>query len=303
MKKLFLVLCTFVAMSSAVSAQSKTLPVVAISDFDRTGGISDEDMDLFSDAFMDELAVQGRGKLKVVDRKAFKKRAAELDFQRSDWSNPDKVAAMGKALGASQMIVGQLRLMDGGFRVTIRLEDVNSTEIIIALPSSMSKAKDIDEILDKKVSEWCKYLVSHIDGGPVASINTSSASTSSSSASSTSTQQSQKSTTQPAKKEVAYKDVWVDDGWGIGKVLCVSLGAGLVVPGAVCLLVAPEDLWLVGTCCLGGAAILVITGFILGNDGHYERVPVSKFDNTNLFQNMQVSIVSGTVTVGYTLHL
>ena len=157
MKKLFgILILLFVAI--ICSAQSK--PVVVVAPFD-ANGVDQEDVDIITEAFISEYA--NTGKADVVDRNSFEKIKAEVNFQSSEWSNTEKVAELGRALNASQVVVGQFRrLRTGDILVVIRVEDVNTTKILASLPANTRLKDSLDAL--EKVKEWCESLSSKASG-------------------------------------------------------------------------------------------------------------------------------------------
>ena len=139
-----------------LSAQYK--PVVVIAPFDAKG-VSKDEADVITEIFTSEYA--GTGKTNVVDRNSFDKIRAQLSFQTSDWSNTEKVAQLGKALNASQVVVGQLLKFREQIVATIKIIDVNTTTI---LASHTEKVSDIESLFDK-TSDICKKLAKAAGGG------------------------------------------------------------------------------------------------------------------------------------------
>lgn len=139
-----------------LSAQYK--PVVVIAPFDAKG-VSKDEADVITEIFTSEYA--GTGKANVVDRNSFDKIRAQLSFQTSDWSNTEKVAQLGKALNASQVVVGQLLKFREQIVATIKIIDVNTTTI---LASHTEKVSDIESLFDK-TSNICKKLAKAAGGG------------------------------------------------------------------------------------------------------------------------------------------
>lgn len=139
-----------------LSAQYK--PVVVIAPFDAKGVPKDE-ADVITEIFTSEYA--GTGKANVVDRNSFDKIRAQLSFQTSDWSNTEKVAQLGKALNASQVVVGQLLKFREQIVATIKIIDVNTTTI---LASHTEKVSDIESLFDK-TSDICEKLAKAARGG------------------------------------------------------------------------------------------------------------------------------------------
>ena len=141
-----------------LSAQYK--PVVVIAPFDAKG-VSKDEADVITEIFTSEYA--GTGKANVVDRNSFDKIRAQLSFQTSDWSNTEKVAQLGKALNASQVVVGQLLKFREQIVTTIKIIDVNTTTI---LASHTEKVSDIERLFDK-IPGICQELSTGGKGGNV----------------------------------------------------------------------------------------------------------------------------------------
>ena len=147
-------------LSICFCAFSQSKPVVVVAPFDAKD-IEQSEMDILTEVFISEYA--NTRKADVVDRNSFDKIKSQLDFQSSDWSNTEKVAELGKALNANLVVVGQIRKMEDSLLAIIRVEDVNSTKILAALPHNLSKVKDINAALDK-TTEWCEFLSSKASG-------------------------------------------------------------------------------------------------------------------------------------------
>ena len=137
-------------------AQSK--PVVVVAPFD-TKGVAQDEADVITELFTAEYA--NTGTASVVDRNSFDKIREQLKFQSSDWSNADKVAQLGKALNANHVIVGQLLKFREKIAVTIKVIDVNTTNI---LASYTEKIGDIERLLDE-LPKICLELSGKVIGG------------------------------------------------------------------------------------------------------------------------------------------
>ena len=102
-------------------------PITVISTFDAKG-VEQEDVEFVMNIFTDSYA-----KLKVariVDRKSFDKIKKELSFQESDWSDSNKVAELGRALNASEIIVGEMSKRKDQIFLMVKVLDVNTTAIV-----------------------------------------------------------------------------------------------------------------------------------------------------------------------------
>ena len=90
----------------------------------------------------------------MPDRNSFDKLAKEQSFQASSWSDSEKIAKLGKAINANQAVVGQIMKFREEIIVTIKVIDINTTEI---LSSKTERLKDISQLFDK-IPEICKEL-------------------------------------------------------------------------------------------------------------------------------------------------
>ncbi len=149
-KRLLAVSVVFAALCAG-SLTAQAVPVVVIAPFDAKGVPKDE-ADVITEIFTAEYAAAGGAN--VVDRTSFDKIRAQLSFQTSDWSNSDKVAQLGKALNANQVVVGQLFKFREQIVMTVKVIDVNTTTI---LSSHTEKVSDVEKLFDK-ISGICRKL-------------------------------------------------------------------------------------------------------------------------------------------------
>ena len=143
MKKLFIVLGMLLAFTS-MFAQEK--PTVVIVPFDAKD-VNQSEVDVISDVFLSEYA--STGKAIVVDRGSFDKIKKEHQFQLSEWSDTTKVVQLGKALNAHQIITGQISKFGNQVVCTIKLIDVNTTEII---SSSVKRVASVELLFDECIA-------------------------------------------------------------------------------------------------------------------------------------------------------
>ncbi len=141
-KRLLAVTVVFAALCAG-SLTAQAVPVVVIAPFDAKG-VSKDEADVITEIFTAEYAAAGGAN--VVDRTSFDKIRAQLSFQTSDWSNSDKVAQLGKALNANQVVVGQLFNFREQIITTIKVIDVNTTTI---LSSRTERVSDVEKLFDK----------------------------------------------------------------------------------------------------------------------------------------------------------
>ena len=141
MKRFITILTFLVATVTIAFAQAK--PVVVVVPFDAKG-VSQDDVDIISEVFLSEYT--STGKATVVDRSSFDKIKAQQKFESSDWSNNDKVAQLGKALNAHQIITGQISQFGSQLVCSIKLIDVNTTEIIA---TTTKRVANMDVLFDE----------------------------------------------------------------------------------------------------------------------------------------------------------
>lgn len=135
----------------ALTLTAQAVPVVVIAPFDAKG-VSKDEADVITEIFTAEYAAAGSAN--VVDRTSFDKIKAQLSFQASDWSDSDKVAQLGKALNANQVVVGQLLKFREQIITTIKVIDVNTTTI---LSSRTARVRDVEELFEY-IPDICREL-------------------------------------------------------------------------------------------------------------------------------------------------
>lgn len=158
MKRMTSMLLALVAAMAACFAQAK--PVVVIVPFDARN-VSQDDVDVISDVFLSEYT--STGKATVVDRSSFDKIKSQHRFEASDWSNTEKVAELGKALNANQIITGQISQFGSQLVCTVRLVDVNTTEIV---SSTVKRVANMDALFEE-----CARLSQEIAAKASLSVN------------------------------------------------------------------------------------------------------------------------------------
>lgn len=124
----------------AMFAQTTPKPTVVVVPFD-SKGIPEDEAEVLFEVFQSEFA--NLGKAKVVDRSSLDKIKKQQEFQTSDWSNTEKIAELGKALNASMVVTGQIMSFKSKLVTTIKIIDVNTTEIV---SSVVEKTSSTDEL-------------------------------------------------------------------------------------------------------------------------------------------------------------
>lgn len=158
MKKIAMFLALLFAAMVSVMAQKR--PVVVIVPFDAKN-VNRDEVDVISDVFLSEYT--STGKATVVDRSSFDKIKVQHKFESSDWSNAEKVAELGKALNANQIITGQVSQFGNQLVCTIKLLDVNTTEII---SSTVRRVANMDALFEE-----CTKLSTEIAAKAALSVN------------------------------------------------------------------------------------------------------------------------------------
>ncbi|MBP3709794.1 MAG: hypothetical protein J6I73_05255 [Treponema sp.] len=258
MKKLSMCAVLFIAALCAFAQQK---PVVVVAPFEGNG-LSREDMETMSDVFTSEYANTGRAT--VVDRSSLDKIQQQLEFQSSDWSDTAKVAELGRALNASQVVVGQVRNFNGQLLVNIKLIDVNTTSILAAVTP---RYKDMLAFFDA-IPQLCNELTLVSSGQKIS----------------------------------ATQAMVTEKYWGTKKKAVFWTGIGCLSAGIVsmCFLdVAPSLAIIGGSTFLVTGATLTIVGAALPRE---RGIKQARIDNANFFQNAQLAIAPQAMAISYTLH-
>ena len=140
MKRFITFLLAMLSICFCAFSQSK--PVVVIVPFDAKN-VNKDEVDVISDVFLSEYTATKRAT--VVDRSSFDKIRAQQKFELSDWSDAGKVAQLGKALNAHQIVTGQISQFGSQLVCTIKLIDVNTTEVI---SSTVRRVANMDALYD-----------------------------------------------------------------------------------------------------------------------------------------------------------
>ena len=155
MKKVSLVGVFIFCVWASLFAARK--PVMVISTFDAKD-FSADDVEFVMNLFTSSFA--NLGLANIVDRSSFDKIKRELSFQESDWSDNNKVAELGKALNANQVVVGQIIKRRSKVVLTVKIVDVNTTTIVA---SNIGTVRDIDDFLDS-MPAFCAELMKNAKG-------------------------------------------------------------------------------------------------------------------------------------------
>jgi hypothetical protein len=157
MKKLCLSVC-LALLGLSTFAQQLT---VAVAPFDIRSGFTQDEAAAVYELFVGELAVSGT--VRVVDKSSFDKTVTQMKFMSSDWSDNDKAAQIGLAMGANSIIRGQLMSLLGKPVITVNILDVNTAQ---SLPPSRLQLDGLGEVFDK-IPGFVQTIVNNLPPLPV----------------------------------------------------------------------------------------------------------------------------------------
>lgn len=306
---------------------AEDIPTVVIAPFKATEGVEQSEVDIIQSMFTSQYAATK--KAKVVDRSKFNLIQEEMKFQSSDWSDNDKVAEFGRALNAVHVITGEFTKFPKGVYVNIQVLDVNSTMIIASITPILIVKETLDVI--DKLPEICEKLATEAVGGVVKKPNSmdKTAQTDMTKTIAKKSEVSERKKEESIKKnitaskkeklpkleskpEVLYRQVRVDDGWGVGKTCLFWLvGGSAVAVGSGCTIVGlcldgesdRNALLTAGPICLISGGVVMLCSLLIPNEYHYKKVQVSKSVDNNPFRNAGFFVAKTGISLSYTLHL
>jgi hypothetical protein len=141
MKKPVLAIFFVVVVCSAIFAAEPI--VVAVPEFLPTGKIPEGDVISITGAITSSLFANSRIS-KIVDHNQVSRIMKQHKFEAGDWSNPAKVAEIGKALNVNTIAIGTISLIEregldklfgaaSRYNISLQLLDINTMEIIGAV--------------------------------------------------------------------------------------------------------------------------------------------------------------------------
>ena len=139
-----------------MSADISEKPVVVLTECDLFD-VEKKDGDMLFRKIQSELSKTKQ--FVVVDRGSFKKILAELKFQDTEWSNPDKIAALKKAFNARYIVNTSIDNYDGTLYVTSNIIDVNSTVIVA---SGDTKSDNVDGLMNSCVKDMVTNIANQV---------------------------------------------------------------------------------------------------------------------------------------------
>jgi len=155
MKKIFVVLA--LALVGVFAFAQELIIVVAPFDVRAGSGFSKDDVDAIEYLFLNELAKSKT--IKVLDQSdtMFKETTKRMEFELSDWSNPNKVAEFGKALSANAVVLGRMMKLGNEFIIAVRINDL-TTEIKAANDMIITNVSEVRGKLPAFTSEVVSRL-------------------------------------------------------------------------------------------------------------------------------------------------
>jgi TolB-like protein len=157
MKRFITVLIMAIIVGNSVCFGQTSIPAIVVSGFTTRGqALTADDAESITELFVAELAKTG--KLRVVDRTSLDRVIAEMNFQLSDWSNPQKTGQLGSALNAEYMVRGQLNQLGDRIIFVLTAQDIRTLEVV----SSSNEQFSIASIFDGSKNNWGQYLYNNI---------------------------------------------------------------------------------------------------------------------------------------------
>lgn len=149
-----LIAVAFCLAAGGAYAAPKTVVVVP---FDVVGNaVTAEEVEALTELYSSSLA--DTGKVNVVDRTNLDKLMAEMKFQSSDWSNPEKTAQLGQAANAQIISRGKIMKLGSTYYLSASFIDIK-TAVVVA--SAKIKGEYISEFINN-FNDFSQELVDNI---------------------------------------------------------------------------------------------------------------------------------------------
>jgi len=149
-----LIAVAFCLAAGGAYAAPKTVVVVP---FDVVGNaVTAKEVEALTELYSSSLA--DTGKVNVVDRTNLDKLMAEMKFQSSDWSNPEKTAKLGQAANAQIISRGKIMKLGSTYYLSASFIDIK-TAVVIA--SAKIKGEYISRFIDN-FNDFSQELVDNI---------------------------------------------------------------------------------------------------------------------------------------------
>ena len=158
MKKTILTCILALFATVLVFAQQQQLTVI-VAPFEVRAGFSSGEAETISELFLTELA-KYNSTIRVLDQSAstLNEVSRQIGFGMSDWTNDARVVELGRALQANAVVRGQLMVLGDQRIITVRVLDLNTTQILA--PSRMD-IRSTAEVLEKLPS-FTKEIIDNL---------------------------------------------------------------------------------------------------------------------------------------------
>jgi len=123
------ILCLVMVFTAGIVFGQSNAPAIVVSTFSTRGQtVTADDAESITELFIAELAKQSG--VRVVDRTSIERVVAEMRFQTSDWSDPQKTTRLGAALNAQVLVRGQINQLGQQISVAITALDIKTLEVV-----------------------------------------------------------------------------------------------------------------------------------------------------------------------------
>lgn len=162
-------------MSSLLLAQNVPLSLaaveadrsmtIAVVDFTNTGG--DSSFDYLSKTIPENLitSLAEQGDLKIVERGRLQEALKEMKLQLTDIVDEASAVRLGKAVGASAIIVGSFVNIGEKIRISSRLIDVQTATVITGRSATGRVGEDIFRVMDEMAASMKQDLLQRSGSG------------------------------------------------------------------------------------------------------------------------------------------
>lgn len=149
-----LIAVAFCLAAGGAYAVPKTVVVVP---FDVVGNaVTAEEAEALIELYSSSLA--DTGKVDVVDRTNLDKLMAEMKFQSSDWSNPEKTAKLGQAANAQIISRGKIMKLDSTYYLSASFIDIKTA---VVLASAKIKGEYISRFINN-FNDFSRELIKSV---------------------------------------------------------------------------------------------------------------------------------------------
>ena len=153
MKKIFLLLPIF--LSITISIQAEEMKRIAMMNL-QEDGVSRKITKTISHKLRKELV--NANKFTVIKRKEMKEKMEEEEYEQTDCTEQECAVEIGKLLSASKVLIGDVKKVEKGAIITIRIVDVENGVPEYTAKVSIKKKSDIDKAVDKLTKKIVKHM-------------------------------------------------------------------------------------------------------------------------------------------------